>query len=385
MTSSYYTPKNKNKIKEKSQVNLLNKLSFFEDPLNKKTKVKQKDLLIFFKQLSVIIKSGVPLAEGLKLLSENMTNKEFAKCILIISNKLASGDDLSSAFKVYDRIFNPITVGLIEAGEAGGILSEVLERIASLLEANAKIKSEIKSSLIYPVIIFVLAITVSLALLIFIVPTFEEMFAGMGATLPALTRFMLSLSRFVTSSTFVVSAPLIIFSIIYLFNVTYSTYKGRLFIDQLILKIPLFGNLVLMGELASLCDTLCTLLKAGIPLVEALEKCINSSGNQLIKNALIKSISVIKNGSELSYSFSLSKVIPKLIISMVKIGEESGELVFMLNNMAIFYKRELEESVNVLTKAMEPAVIFVVAGIVGTIVISLYLPMFDMINQVGGA
>ena len=140
-----------------------------------------------------------------------------------------------------------------------------------------------------------------------------------------------------------------------------------------------------MGELASLCDTLCTLLKAGIPLVEGLEKCINSSGNQSIKNALIKSISVIKNGNELSYSFSLSKVIPKLIISMVKIGEESGELVFMLNNMAIFYKRELEESVNVLTKAMEPAVIFVVAGIVGTIVISLYLPMFDMINQVGGA
>ena len=385
MSASYYTPKNKNNNKEKPKENSLIKLSFFDDSLHKRTKVKQKDLLIFFKQLSVIIKSGVPLAEGLNLLSENMTNKEFAKCILIISKKLASGDDLSSAFKIYDRIFNPITVGLIEAGEAGGILSEVLERIASLLEANAKIKSEIKSSLIYPVIIFVLAITVSLALLIFIVPTFEEMFAGMGATLPALTRFMLSLSRFVTSSTFVVSTPLIIFSLIYFFNVTYRTYKGRLIIDQLILKIPLFGNLLLMGELASLCDTLCTLLKAGIPLVEGLEKCINSSGNQIIKNSLIKSISVIKNGNELSYSFSLSNVIPKLIVSMVKIGEESGELVFMLNNMAIFYKRELEESVNVLTKAMEPAVIFVVAGIVGTIVISLYLPMFDMINQIGGA
>ena len=139
-----------------------------------------------------------------------------------------------------------------------------------------------------------------------------------------------------------------------------------------------------MGELASLCDTLSTLLKAGIPLVEGLEKCTNSSGNQLIKNALNKSIDVIKKGNELSYSFSLSRVIPKLIVSMIKIGEESGELVFMLNNLATFYKRELEESVNVLTKAMEPAVIFVVAGIVGTIVISLYLPMFDMINQVGG-
>ena len=384
MTGTYYTSKRKGKNIDKSNNNFLSKLSFINDSSTKQKKVKQKDLLIFFKQLSVIIKSGVPLAEGLELLSQNMPNKEFAKCIIKISNKLASGDDLSTAFKIYDRIFNPITIGLIEAGEAGGILSEVLERIAALQEANAKIKSEIKSSLIYPVIIFVLAITVSLALLIFIVPTFETMFADMGATLPALTRFMLSTSRFVTSSSFVISTPLLIFTLIYTFNITYKTYRGRLFIDQTIIKIPLFGNLVLMGELASLCDTLSTLLKAGIPLVEGLEKCINSSGNQLIKNALSKSIDVIKNGNELSYSFSLSKVIPKLIVSMIKIGEESGEMVFMLNNLAVFYKRELEESVNILTKAMEPAVIFVVAGIVGTIVIALYLPMFDMINQVGG-
>jgi len=384
MTESYYTSKSKIKKIPNTSSDFLNKLKFLNNSSTKKTKVKQKDLLIFFKQLSVIIKSGVPLAEGLQLLSQNMPNKEFAKCIVVISNKLASGDDLSSAFKIYDRIFNPITIGLIEAGETGGILSEVLERIAALQEANAKIKSEIKSSLIYPVIIFVLAITVSLALLIFIVPTFEDMFADMGATLPALTRFMLSTSRFVTSSSFVISTPLLIFTLIYAFNITYKTYRGRLFIDQTIIKIPLFGKLVLMGELASLCDTLSTLLKAGIPLVEGLEKCINSSGNQLIKNALSKSIDVIKNGNELSYSFSLSQVIPKLIVSMIKIGEESGEMVFMLNNLAVFYKRELEESVNVLTKAMKPAVIFVVAGIVGTIVIALYLPMFDMINQVGG-
>ena len=383
MTESYYIPKKQN-IK-KSNRKFFSKVAISEDSLNKKTKVKQKDLLIFFKQLSVILKSGVPLAEGLDLLSENMTNKEFAKCIKIISEKLSSGEDLSSALKIYKGIFNPITIGLIEAGEAGGILPEVLERIAALLEANAKIKSEIKSSLIYPVIILVLAITVSLGLLIFIVPTFEDMFKDMGATLPALTRFMLATSRFVTSSSFVISTPLIIFSLIYAFKTTYQTYNGRLLIDQIILKIPLFGTLILMGELASLCDTLSTLLKAGIPLVDGLEKCINASGNQPIKNALKKSINVVKNGNELSYSLTLSKVIPKLIFSMVKIGEESGELVFMLNNLAMFYKRELEESVNALTKAMEPAIIFVVAAIVGTIVISLYLPMFEMINAAGGA
>ena len=153
MTESYYTSKSKIKKIPNTSSDFLNKLKFLNNSSTKKPKVKQKDLLIFFKQLSVIIKSGVPLAEGLQLLSQNMPNKEFAKCIVVISNKLASGDDLSSAFKIYDRIFNPITIGLIEAGETGGILSEVLERIAALQEANAKIKSEIKSSLIYPVII----------------------------------------------------------------------------------------------------------------------------------------------------------------------------------------------------------------------------------------
>ena len=357
--------------------------SYLDYEPDRKLKVKQNDLLVFFRQMAVMLRSGVPLSQGLELLAENMTNKQFGACIFDISKKLGGGEDLSSCLSSYPRIFAPITVGLIEAGEAGGILSKVLERLALLLESQSKIKGQITGALIYPVAVLVLAITISLALLIFIVPTFDDMFKSMGAELPALTGFMLTLSRIVTSWGFFIGAPLIIFAMIYLYKTSYSTKSGRLFFDNLFLKIPLFGDLLLKSELASMSDTLSTLINSGISLVEALERCINASNNAVIKTSLTRSISLITQGQELSYAFGTAKIIPKLLVSMIKIGEETGALSFMLENLSNFYKREVEEAVTVLTKAMEPTVIFVVAAIVGTVVISLYLPMFDLINQMG--
>ena len=350
---------------------------------NSKLKVPQSDLLVFFRQMSVMLKSGVPLSQALELLAENMTNKEFGANILDVSKRLGSGEELSSSLRNYPRIFTPIMIGLIEAGEAGGILSQVLERLASLIEAQSKIKGQITGALIYPVAILVLAVTISLALLIFIVPTFDEMFKSMGAELPALTSFMLTLSRIVTSLGFLIISPILVFIGFYLFNIIYSTQSGRKFIDNLVLKIPLFGDLILKSELASMSDTLSTLINAGIPIVEAIDRCINASNNEIIRIALRKSISLVTQGQELSASLETSNVVPRLLVSMIKIGEETGALSFMLENLANFYKREVEEAVTVLTKAMEPAVIFVVAAIVGTIVISLYLPMFSLINNMG--
>ena len=350
---------------------------------NSKLKVPQNDLLVFFRQMSVMLKSGVPLSQALELLAENMTNKKFGANIFDVSKRLGSGEELSSSLGNYPRIFSPIMIGLIEAGEAGGILSEVLERLASLVESRSKIKGQITGALIYPIAILVLAVTISLALLIFIVPTFDDMFKSMGAELPGLTSFMLVLSRIVTSTGFLIFTPIIAFIGFYLFNITYSSQSGRKFIDGLVLKIPLFGDLILKSELASMSDTLSTLINSGISIVEAIERCINASSNEIIKIALRRSISLITQGQELSSSLETAKVIPRLLISMIKIGEETGALSFMLENLANFYKREVEEAVTVLTKAMEPAVIFVVAAIVGTIVISLYLPMFSLINEMG--
>ncbi len=358
-------------------------VSYLDYEPDSKLKVPQNDLLVFFRQMAVMLKSGVPLSQALELLAENMTNKKFGANIFDVSKRLGSGEELSTSLGKYPRIFSPIMIGLIEAGEAGGILSEVLERLASLVESQSKIKGQITGALIYPVAILVLAVTISLALLVFIVPTFDEMFKSMGAELPALTSFMLVLSRVVTSLQFIVIAPILVFIGFYLFNTIYSSQSGRKFIDNLILKVPLFGDLILKSELASMSDTLSTLINSGISIVEAIERCINASSNEIIKIALRRSISLVTQGQELSTSLESAKVIPRLLISMIKIGEETGALSFMLENLANFYKREVEEAVTVLTKAMEPAVIFVVAAIVGTIVISLYLPMFSLINEMG--
>ena len=358
-------------------------VSYLDYEPDSKLKVPQNDLLVFFRQMAVMLKSGVPLSQALELLAENMTNKKFGANIFDVSKRLGSGEELSTSLGKYPRTFSPIMIGLIEAGEAGGILSEVLERLASLVESQSKIKGQITGALIYPVAILVLAVTISLALLIFIVPTFDEMFKSMGAELPALTSFMLVLSRIVTSLQFIIIAPILVFIGFYIFNTTYSTQSGRKFVDNLVLKVPLFGDLILKSELASMSDTLSTLINSGISIVEAIERCINASSNEIIKIALRRSISLVTQGQELSTSLETAKVIPRLLISMIKIGEETGALSFMLENLANFYKREVEEAVTVLTKAMEPAVIFVVAAIVGTIVISLYLPMFSLINEMG--
>ena len=381
MTSYSYKGSNKNqKTGFSTSIDRKNPQENFS---SKNVSVPQKELLIFFRQLAVILQSGVPLAQGINLLSENTKNPKFCSVLSNISSRLSSGDDLSICLKKYPNLFAPITIGLIEAGEAGGILDKVLDRIATLIEDQEKIKSQINGALIYPVIILVLASSVSLGLLIFIVPKFEQMFKGFGAELPGLTKFMLSLSRLVTSPAFAIGAPLMIFVGVYLYRQYYQTKNGRKLIDQTILNIPLFGPLILISEMASMCDTMATLMNSGIPLVEGLERCMAASNNQIIKDILYLSTLGVAQGQELSLTMSKSKIIPRLVVSMIKIGEETGQLSFMLDNLSIFYKRELETIVSSLTKAMEPMVIIVVAGIVGTIVISLYLPMFKLITTVG--
>ena len=379
MASYSYKANNKNEFISSSTINKQQ-----VNVSSQRISVPQKELLIFFRQLAVILQSGVPLAQGITLLSENTKNPKFCSVLTNISFRLSSGDDLSVCLKKYPNLFAPITIGLIEAGETGGILDKVLDRIATLIEDQEKIKSQINGALIYPVIILVLASTVSLGLLIFIVPKFEEMFKGFGADLPGLTKFMLSLSRFVTSPYFAIGAPIVFFIGGYLYRKYYETKSGKVFIDNTVLNIPLFGPLILISEMASMCDTLSTLMNSGITLVEGLERCIDASSNQIVKNTLYIATLEVAQGQELSLSISRSKIIPKLVVSMIKIGEETGQLSFMLDNLSIFYKRELEAAVSSLTKAMEPAVIIVVAGIVGTIVVSLYLPMFKLITTVGG-
>ena len=357
---------------------------FNSQPSPKNLTVPQKDLLVFFRQLAVILQSGVPLAQGLLLIADNMTNKHFAGCVQHIAARLSAGEELSLSLRLYPKVFEPLAVGLIEAGEAGGILEQVLDRVALLLEERAKIRGQIIGAMIYPVIVLLLATTVSLGLLIFIVPRFKTMFDGMGAELPALTSFLLELSKAITTLEFAIGAPVTIAIIVIAFGRYYSTKQGRYVIDRMILQVPLFGDLILRSEMASMSDTLATLVNAGIPIVDGLERCISASSNELTRRTLQQGISLVQQGQELNYSLGRSGMFPKLVISMIKIGEETGQLSFMLEKLAVFYKSEVESTVTSLTKAMEPAVVFVVAGIVGTIVIALYLPMFSLITNMRG-
>nr|WP_115094867.1 type II secretion system F family protein [Synechococcus sp. UW106] len=357
---------------------------FSSQPSPKDLTVPQKDLLVFFRQLAVILQSGVPLAQGLLLIADNMTNQRLAGCVQHIAARLSAGEELSQSLRLYPKVFEPLAVGLIEAGEAGGILEKVLDRIALLLEERAKIRGQIIGAMMYPVIVLLLATTVSLGLLIFIVPRFKTMFDGMGAELPALTTFLLELSKAITTLQFAIGAPITMIVITAAFNRYYSTKQGRYMIDMLTLKVPLFGDLILRSEMASMSDTLATLVNAGIPIVEGLQRCISASSNELTRRTLQQGISLVQQGQELNYSLGRSGMFPKLVISMIKIGEETGQLSFMLEKLSIFYKREVESTVSSLTKAMEPAVVFVVAGIVGTIVIALYLPMFSLITNMRG-
>ena len=383
MASYGATRATKNESANPKNLESIASLTPSRQPAPGKLTVPQKDLVIFFRQLSVILESGIPLAQGLTLIAENMSNKQLAACIERIAARLGSGDELSISLKQYPKVFKPIMIGLIEAGEAGGILEKVLDRIATLMEEQAKLRGQIIGALVYPVIVFVLAISVSLGLLIFIVPRFDAMFKGMGGELPALTAFMMMLSQFVTSTAFFIGAPVLIFGGLFLFRGFYATKEGQLSVDSLIFKIPLFGDLIQRTEMAGLCDTLSTLVNSGIPVVDGLERCIAASSNERVRISLRRAILLVQQGQELNVSLGQSRVFPKLVISMIRIGEETGQLSFMLEKLSVFYKREVESTVTALTKAMEPAVIGVVAVIVGTIVISLYLPMFSLITQMG--
>ena len=293
---------------------------FSSQPSPKNLKIPQKDLLVFFRQLAVILQSGVPLAQGLLLIADNMTNQR-----LQVASTFAArlhGRRTLIKFEDIPKVFEPLLDSL--AGEAGGILEQVLDRVALLLEERAKICGQIIGAMIYPVIVLLLATTVSLGLLIFIVPRFKTMFDGMGAELPALTSFLLDLSKAITTLEFAIGAPITLSLMVFAFTRYYSTTQGRYTIDKIILKIPLFGDLILRSEMASTCDTLATLVNAGIPIVEGLERCISASSNELTRRTLKQGISLVQQGQELNYSLGRSGMFPKLVISMIKIGEETG-------------------------------------------------------------
>jgi len=367
-------------LSSKKQSGALQAYKQKNQPLPAKLKVKNDELMVFFRQLAVILQTGVPLSQGLDLLSENISNPKFAHAVSQISTRINAGQDLSSSLGAYPKVFAPITIGLIRAGEFGGILDAVIDRIANLIEQQAKLKGMIIGAMIYPGIVLFIALGVGLGMLIGIVPRFADMFTDLGADLPLITKVMLALSKAVTNPTIMLGSAGVIAATIVVFNMYYKTPSGRLSIDTAVLKIPLFGPLLLKYEVASFCETMSTLANAAIPVVEGMNITQQALNNTLIRQTIIFAIGRAEQGEPISQAILSRGTMPRLVPAMMKIGEETGEFAFMLEKLALFYSREIEMAVNKLAKAMEPAVVLVVAGIVGTIVVALYLPMFEMIR-----
>jgi type IV pilus assembly protein PilC len=305
----------------------------------------------------------------------------FKKALMSVGLEVNQGTAMGAAMRQWPKVFDQLTVAMVEAGEAGGVLDESLKRLAKLLEDNARLQNQIKGALGYPVAVLVIAILVFLGMTIFLIPTFAGIFEDLGAELPLFTQLMVDLSKLLRSSAALVFAAALLVSV-WLFGRYYSTHKGRRVVDRLMLKVPLFGDLIMKTATAQFCRIFSSLTRAGVPILMALEISSETAGNSIISDAILDSRAQVQEGVLLSTALTRQKVLPDMALSMLSIGEETGEMDQMLSKVADFYEDEVSASVKALTSMLEPAMIVVVGGIVGSILLAMYLPMFSVFDQI---
>ncbi|MGK7872058.1 MAG: type II secretion system F family protein [Xenococcaceae cyanobacterium] len=344
--------------------------------------VKIKDKAVFSRQFSAMVNAGVAIVRALSVLSEQCANPKLKKVLLVISEDVQQGTSLSESMGKHPSCFDDLYVSMVEAGETGGVLDEVLNRLAKLLEDMVRLQNQIKSAMAYPVAVGLFAVAVFFAMTIFLIPIFAQIFLDLGVELPALTKFMLYLSELMRSWKILI--PIVsIFVIVFLVKQYYKTPGGRLQIDGLLLKMPLFGDLNEKSAVARFCRVFGTLTRSGVPILSTLDIVSNTVGNQVISNAVEAAKTDIQQGGMISIALEKKKVFPPLAIQMISIGEETGELDAMMMKVADFYEDEVEQAVKALTSIIEPMMMVGVAVMVGVILLSMYLPMFAVFNQLG--
>ncbi len=343
-------------------------------------KVTVKDKAVFSRQFSVMVNAGVAIIRALGILSDQAPNVKLKKALLAISAEVQQGTSLSDAMSKHPECFNDLYVFMVEAGEAGGVLDEVLMRLSTLLEDMAALQNEIKSAMAYPVTVGIFAVVAFLGMTIFLIPVFGGIFEQMGAELPLLTRTMLSISDILRS--WKVLIPIVAFmAISFLVRTWYKTPWGRLQIDGFMLKMPLFGDLNEKIAVARFCRVFGTLTRSGVPVLQCFDIVCNTIGNQVIVNAVMNAKADIQQGGMISLAIQKENVFPGLAIQMISIGEETGELDGMMEKVADFYEDEVQQAVKALTSMLEPIMMVGIAAMVGTILLSMYLPMFSIFDQ----
>ena len=341
-----------------------------------------RDKALFSNKMAALIDAGVPIVRSLEMLASQQTQPLFKRALSAICVEVNQGTTLGSAMRRWPMVFDRLMVSMVEAGEAGGVLDETLRRLAKLQEDVAKLQNQIKGALGYPIAVLFIAILVFLGMTIFIIPQFADIFKSLGAELPVFTQMLVDLSGLLRSPEYMIPALGVIALAIFLFSRYYATPVGRMGVDKFLLKIPLFGDLILKSATAQFCRTYSALSRAGVPILQTLEILKQTSGNAAVQEALDRAKNDVQEGISLSRSLLSKQIFPDMALSMLAIGEETGEMDAMLSKVADFYEEEVGLIVKNLTAMLEPAMIVVVGGIVGAILVAMYLPMFSVFENI---
>jgi len=364
-----------------SDISISRKSTEITIPAFQRKKVKMKELAVYSRQLSVLIDAELPLIQGLNILAEQAKNKYFKQVIQEIRGDVEAGSTLNQAKRKFPKVFDDLYCNLISSGEQSGSLDIMLRRLAEYQENIVKLKSKVKQAMIYPTVILGFSLLVMVFMLWKVVPVFVNIFLELGARLPGLTAVTMALSQFIQKNILFIFLGII--ALVFLYRFLKRTTMGRRYIDIAIIKMPLFGNLMEKVGLSRITRTLSTLLTGGVPMLESLKITSSTSGNVVVEESIMKARAMVAEGASLTDSFRNAGRFPFMLIQMIGVGEATGTLDSMLSKLAEFYDEEVDASVSALLSILEPILLIFVGGMVGMIVISMYLPIFELLGTIG--
>lgn len=349
--------------------------------LGGKKGVSLRTLAVFNRQLSVMFNAGLPITQSLVILATQQKNKYFKEVLTEVRKDVEAGSNLSNAQRKFPKVFNDLYTSMIQAGEASGNLDTILNRLSQYIENMTKLVGKVKAAMAYPVGVLIIAIVLSSVILWKVVPIFQDLFANMGAELPVPTQIVIAASDFFKGNIFfiVIAVAFLIFA----FRSYYATFKGRRVVDRLMLRIWVIGPMLLKVAIARVTRTLATLLTSGVEIIESMTITAKTSGNAIIEDAVLKSRAFVQEGRPLWESWEETKIFPFMVTQMIAVGEQTGSLATMLGKVADFYDEEVDQSVTALVSLMEPILIVVLGGLVGSMVVAMYLPLFDIVGKIG--
>ncbi|NJN39580.1 MAG: type II secretion system F family protein [Gammaproteobacteria bacterium] len=341
------------------------------------SKITEKDITLFTRQLATMMKAGVPLLQAFDIVGKGHSNPRVAKLLLDVKTEVETGSSLAAAFRKYPLYFDALFCNLVQAGEQAGILETLLDRLATYKEKIVAIKGKIKAAMFYPVSIIVVAFVITAVIMIFVIPAFKQVFTSFGADLPAPTLFVMGISDFFVQYWYLIFG--ILFGGLYGFFALWKRSQAvQIFMDRLLLKLPVFGDIVRKAVIARWARTLSTMFAAGVPLVEALDSVAGASGNYVYSSATKRVQQEVSTGTSLTVSMQNTNVFPSMVIQMTQIGEESGALDNMLSKVADFFEAEVDDAVDAMSSLMEPVIMVVLGTLIGGMVIAMYLPIFKL-------